>query len=82
VLPKYNLNLPKSDLTYNFKVRTTETLGETFSIVPYVGTGIGIKTGDDASVGFLLSGGLDVPLDTARGKTDRVTPALARSWHS
>ena len=49
-------------LTYDFNLRTTETLGETFSVVPYVGAGVGIKTGDDASIGLLLSSGLDVPL--------------------
>ncbi len=49
-------------VTYDFNVRTTETLGRTFSVVPYAGAGIGIKTGEDASVGFLLSAGLDVPL--------------------
>lgn len=50
-------------VTYDFNIRTTETLGETFSVVPYAGAGIGIKTGDDTSVGFLLSAGLDVPLN-------------------
>ena len=41
-------------VTYDFNRRTTEALGETLSVVPYAGAGIGIKTGDDASVGFLL----------------------------
>lgn len=49
-------------VTYDFNVRTTETLGRTFSVVPYAGAGIGIKTGEDSSVGFLLSAGIDVPL--------------------
>ena len=51
-------------ITYDFNLRSTETLGQTFSIVPYAGAGIGIKTGDDASVGFLVSAGIDVPLST------------------
>lgn len=49
-------------ITYDFNLRTREALGDTFSIVPYLGGGIGIKTGEDSSVGFLLTGGLDVPL--------------------
>lgn len=49
-------------ITYDFNLRTREALGETVSIVPYLGGGIGIKTGEDSSVGFLLTGGLDVPL--------------------
>ncbi|MDV2992573.1 MAG: hypothetical protein N4J56_002227 [Chroococcidiopsis sp. SAG 2025] len=49
-------------ITYDFNLRTAEALDETFSIVPYLGGGIGIKTGEDSSVGFLLTGGIDVPL--------------------
>ena len=51
-------------ITYDFNPRRTEALNETLSIVPYAGAGIGIKTGDDSSVGFLLSAGLDVPLNS------------------
>ena len=51
-------------ITYDFNLRSKEALGETFSIVPYLGGGVGIKTGEDASVGFLLTGGLDVPLSS------------------
>ncbi|MBD2309883.1 S-layer homology domain-containing protein [Chroococcidiopsis sp. FACHB-1243] len=49
-------------ITYDFNLQRAEALDETFSIVPYLGGGIGIKTGEDSSVGFLLTGGLDVPL--------------------
>ncbi|MBE9020042.1 S-layer homology domain-containing protein, partial [Chroococcidiopsidales cyanobacterium LEGE 13417] len=49
-------------ITYDFNLQRAEALDETFSIVPYAGAGIGIKTGEDSSVGFLLTGGLDVPL--------------------
>jgi hypothetical protein len=50
-------------ITYDFSFRTAETLEQTFSIAPYVGAGVGIATGDgDSDVGFLLTGGVDVPI--------------------
>jgi uncharacterized surface protein with fasciclin (FAS1) repeats len=33
-----------------------------FSIAPYVGVGAGLEISDDTDVGFLLTGGVDVPL--------------------
>jgi opacity protein-like surface antigen len=32
------------------------------SASPYVGAGVSVSTADDSNVGFLLSGGLDVPV--------------------
>jgi Fasciclin domain len=49
-------------LTLDFSPRSTEAVGETFSISPYIGAGIAIETSGDADVGLLLTGGLDVPL--------------------
>ena len=49
-------------LTYDFNSRSADAFSETVSIAPYAGAGVGITTGDDTDVGFLLTGGLDVPL--------------------
>lgn len=66
-------------VTYEFRLGSVEALGESLSITPYLGAGVGIATGggdgdddddngddddddDDTQVGFLLTGGVDVPL--------------------
>ena len=36
----------------------------TYNIAPYVGAGAVISTGDNSTVGFLLTGGVDVPITT------------------
>ncbi|MFL9449617.1 hypothetical protein AB0758_00500 [Tolypothrix bouteillei VB521301_2] len=50
-------------LTYDFNLRREDVFEETFSVAPYVGAGVAIETSDDADVGLLLTGGLDVPLN-------------------
>lgn len=47
-----------------------------FSIAPYIGAGVAIETSDDADVGFLLSGGVDVPLGTRFTLTGSVNAAF------
>jgi uncharacterized surface protein with fasciclin (FAS1) repeats len=50
-------------LTFDFAPRSVEPLGEqTFPVSPYVGAGVAIETSDGADLGFLLTGGVDVPL--------------------
>ncbi|BAT53272.1 hypothetical protein NOS3756_22310 [Nostoc sp. NIES-3756] len=50
-------------LTLDFVPRTVEPTGETrFPVSPFVGAGVAIETSNDASVGLLLTGGVDVPL--------------------
>lgn len=49
-------------LTYDFLPRTEPVTGQTFSISPYVGAGVAIEASDDANIGLLLTGGIDVPL--------------------
>jgi uncharacterized surface protein with fasciclin (FAS1) repeats len=50
-------------LTFDFARRSADPLGvETFTISPYVGAGVAIEASDDADVGLLLTGGVDVPL--------------------
>ncbi|MBE9016027.1 hypothetical protein C7Y66_27875 [Chroococcidiopsis sp. CCALA 051] len=58
-------------LTYDFSFRSVDPLDETLSIAPYLGGGVAIEASDDADVGFLLTGGVDVPL------SDRFTATAA-----
>jgi len=50
-------------VTFDFLPRSVNPTGEQrFPVSPYVGAGVAIETSDDADVGFLLTGGVDVPL--------------------
>jgi uncharacterized surface protein with fasciclin (FAS1) repeats len=49
-------------ISFDFAQRSTDALNRTFGIAPYIGAGVAIETSDDADVGLLLSGGVDVPL--------------------
>jgi hypothetical protein len=50
-------------VTLDFPVESVTETGETqISAAPYLGGGVAISTGDDSNVGFLLSGGVDVPI--------------------
>lgn len=55
-------------------VDVTEDLGARVS--PYVGAGIAISTGDDSSVDFLATGGVDVPLTTQVTATASLSASL------
>lgn len=48
-------------LTYDFVIQTEDPF-EQVPFAPYVGGGVIITTEDDTDVGFLLTGGIDVPL--------------------
>jgi uncharacterized surface protein with fasciclin (FAS1) repeats len=52
-------------VTYDFSSRSVDPVKEIepFSVSPYVGGGLGIETSDDADVGVLLTGGVDVPIN-------------------
>ena len=63
-------------LTYDFNLRAADALDTTLAVAPYVGAGVAIETSDDASVGFLLSGGVDVPLSTNFTATAGVNAAF------
>jgi hypothetical protein len=63
-------------LTYDFNLQTEDVFQETVPISPYVGAGVAIETSDDADVGFLLSGGIDVPLNTNFTATAGVNAAF------
>ncbi|ALF53093.1 beta-Ig-H3/fasciclin [Nostoc piscinale CENA21] len=50
-------------LTFDFLPRSVNPTGEQrFPVSPFVGAGVAINTGNDADVGLLLTGGVDVPL--------------------
>ncbi|MBW4610414.1 MAG: hypothetical protein KME22_25170 [Hassallia sp. WJT32-NPBG1] len=50
-------------VTLDFPVESVTETGEAqISAAPYLGGGVAISTGDDSNVGFLLSGGVDVPI--------------------
>ncbi len=50
-------------LTLDFPVESvTDTGVQQISVAPYIGGGAAISTGQDNTVGFLLTGGVDVPL--------------------
>ncbi len=51
-------------LTYDFSIRPAEALEEVFPLAPYVGAGVSIGTGDNDNIGLLLTGGIDVPLNS------------------
>lgn len=63
-------------LTYDFNFRTADAFEDTFAVAPYLGAGIAIETSDDADVGLLLSGGVDVPLSTNLTATAGVNAAF------
>ncbi|WP_341530847.1 fasciclin domain-containing protein [Nostoc sp. UHCC 0302] len=49
-------------LTLDFAPRPVNPTGQVFPVSPYAGAGVAIKTNDDAQVGLLLTGGVDIPL--------------------
>ncbi|MBD2437552.1 fasciclin domain-containing protein [Nostoc sp. FACHB-110] len=50
-------------ITLDFAPRPVNPTGnQRFPVSPYVGAGVAIETSNDADVGFLLTGGVDVPL--------------------
>lgn len=64
-------------VTYDFSF---QQLGDPFSgpvaIAPYVGAGAAINTGDDSQFSFLLSGGVDFPLNSQFTATAAVNAAF------
>lgn len=52
-------------VTYDFSFQqVADPFSEPLPIAPYIGAGAAIKTGDDTEVGFLISGGVDVPISS------------------
>lgn len=65
VLFRENLTLVVP-VTFDFVSQQTVEVSEDFviSAAPYAGAGVIVTTGDDGNFGFLISGGVDVPLTT------------------
>ena len=65
VLLRDNLTL-LVPVTFDFVSQETVEVSEDFviSAAPYAGAGVIVTTGDDGNFGFLISGGVDVPLTT------------------
>lgn len=67
-------------VTLDFSPRSADALGgQQFSISPYVGAGVAIETGGGSDVGFLLTGGVDVPLGDRFTLTGGVNAAFLDS---
>ncbi len=49
-------------LTYDFPSQGVEQIR--YRVAPYVGGGVAISTGDDSTIGALITGGVDVPLSS------------------
>ncbi|MCJ8282891.1 MAG: hypothetical protein MJK14_24585 [Rivularia sp. ALOHA_DT_140] len=50
-------------VTVDFPVNSVADTGfQRISVAPYLGAGVSINTDDDSDVGFLLTGGVDVPV--------------------
>ncbi|MGL5058438.1 MAG: hypothetical protein ACRC62_00550 [Microcoleus sp.] len=53
-------------VTYDFVSRDAVEVSDDFVITaaPYLGAGVAVSTGDNGNLGFLISGGVDVPLSS------------------
>ncbi|PAX51396.1 hypothetical protein [Brunnivagina elsteri] len=65
-------------VTYDFSAQSSEDpFAEPLPFAPYVGVGAAIKTGNDESrIGFLVSGGVDIPLNQQFTATAAVNAAF------
>ncbi|MGI8502437.1 MAG: fasciclin domain-containing protein [Hassallia sp.] len=63
-------------LTFDLAPRTTDAVGRTFGISPYIGAGVAIETSNDADFGLLLTGGIDIPLGSRFTATGAVNAAF------
>ncbi len=63
-------------LTYDFNIRSAEPFTEPLPIAPYIGAGAAINTGGGTDVAFLLTGGIDVPLNRQFTATAAVNAAF------
>ncbi|MDF2388254.1 S-layer homology domain-containing protein [Nostoc ellipsosporum NOK] len=64
-------------VTFDLAPRAVNPTGDqTFAVSPYLGAGVAIDTEDDADVGLLLTGGIDVPLGSRFTATGAVNAAF------
>jgi hypothetical protein len=50
-------------LTYDFAIKPADPLTTPVTILPYMGVGAIIKTGDESETAVLVTGGIDIPLN-------------------
>ncbi|MDR9895054.1 hypothetical protein G7B40_010815 [Aetokthonos hydrillicola Thurmond2011] len=63
-------------ITYDFNIRSADAFSEPLPFAPYIGGGAAIKTGDNTEAAFLVSGGIDVPLNRQFTATAAVNAAF------
>lgn len=64
-------------VTLDFSPREADPLnGQQFSISPFLGAGVAINTGGDSDLGFLVTGGVDLPLGDRFTATGTVNAAF------
>jgi uncharacterized surface protein with fasciclin (FAS1) repeats len=64
-------------VTFDFSPRTADPLGtEDISISPFVGAGVAIDTGSGSDFGFLVTGGVDLPVGDRFTATGTVNAAF------
>ncbi|MBW4613470.1 MAG: S-layer homology domain-containing protein [Desmonostoc vinosum HA7617-LM4] len=64
-------------ITLDFSPRGVNPTGnQTFPVSPYIGAGVAIETSDDADIGLLLTGGVDIPLASRFTITGAVNAAF------
>ncbi|AKG22462.1 hypothetical protein [Calothrix sp. 336/3] len=64
-------------VSYDFNFQSVnDPFSEPLPIAPYIGAGAALKTGDDSQVAFLVSGGIDVPLNSQFTATAAVNAAF------
>lgn len=63
-------------ITYDFSLGQGGQLTEPLSIAPYIGGGAAIKTGNGSETAFLLTGGIDVPLNDQFTATAAINAAF------
>lgn len=63
-------------VSYDFSFQQLGDLSEPLPVAPYIGAGAAIKTGDDSQAAFLISGGVDIPLNSQFTATAAVNAAF------
>ena len=59
-------------ITYDFSFKSPDPFTEPLPIAPYVGVGAAIRTGDTSNTAVLVTGGIDVPLNSSLTATASV----------
>ena len=64
-------------VTFDFPVNSAINVGgQQINLVPYIGAGMAIATNQDSTVGFLVTGGVDVPISPKFTATAGVNAAF------